>query len=353
MFSRGVGMNFVKARKKKIGHVNLLSVLVCAVSVLAGNFVVAESKIETQKLVKPVLVDSVQLKRLVRDINELDVNTKAKSDKPNKVDIFEAEELYIVKVLDPYAGMNKVFSDVNVGVYRLIKTPANFYVNNPFLAPVRWVVAGGGNIISNLDELLVGTTSNLLTAKFADAGKSAGRSIFNIAFGLGGAVDTASILASETITDQYALENMDVADKLSNSLSFGLEIFKQPEVHSFDDVLREWGFGCGFYLVFPVIGPQTARKVTGTVAELPLRVDTYVAAGTVLRVASAIDDGLRGADKAKIVLDDIDLATEIGKEQFYNTLRLATLSTNKCIKDEEVQKFAKKENLIITDEIED
>jgi ABC-type transporter lipoprotein component MlaA len=299
---------------------------------------------------RPVLVDSAQLKQLVTDVNEFSgAEQSAAAKAKNQIDIYEAEELYIVKILDPYADVNKVFSDVNAQVYRLIKTPAEIYATNPVIAPVRLVVTGVTNVVANVDELLIGSVSNLAVGNFADAGKSFGRSIFNLAFGLGGMIDTASIIASTPVTDDKTVEEMDIGSAISNSLSFDAQFLKQPEIHSFNDVLREWGFGCGFYLVFPVLGPQTARQVTGKVAEMPLRVDTYVPAASVLRIVSNVHQSLESAHNAKVVLEELDLSTDIGKEQFYNTLRLATLSTNKCIDESAVRDFAKEQGKTITE----
>lgn len=314
----------------------------------------SQGQVQSQTIGRPALMNEMQLKALVTDINELNLDKdgvpEKKESRTAEMDFLEAQELYIVKVLDPHSDVNKFFSDVNVQVYRIIKTPADYYVNSSVVAPVRWIISGAGNVISNVDEMLIGSVSNLATGRFEDAGKSFGRSLFNIAFGLGGLFDTASMVASQPVDEKSVVSNMSLDRKITNSLSFGVDFLKQAEIHSFNDVLREWGFGCGFYLVFPVIGPQTARGVTATIAEMPLRVDTYVAAGTVLRIAKTVDEGLKNAEQAKIVLDELDLSSETGKEQFYNTLRLATLSTNKCIKGQDVIDHAKQQGYTVDSE---
>jgi hypothetical protein len=101
------------------------------------------------------------------------------------------------------------------------------------------------------------------------------------------------------------------------------------------------------------VGPQTARGVTGAIVEMPLRIDTYVAAGSVLRIAKTIDEGLKGANQAKIILDDIDLSTDMGKDQFYNTLRLATLSINKCVSQDAVIDHANQQGYSVDSEFLD
>jgi ABC-type transporter lipoprotein component MlaA len=343
-------MKFVPDYKKFINYVNTLAI------VLSTGFVPSHaraeaaekiSEISKQRLGRPALVDGKQLKALVTEANEF---SKGNADDENEIDMITAEELYIVKVLDPYADVNKVFSDVNSQVYRLIKTPADIYATNPVLTPVRLIFSGIGNVVSNVDELLIGTSANLIAGRPADAGKTFARSLFNLPFGLAGMIDTASIIASEPTTDQDALNNLSPTGTVANALSFNVEFLKQPEIHSFDDALRDWGFGCGFYMVFPVLGPQTARKVIATAAEMPFRVDTYVPGASVLRIVGGIDQALDKTYKAKIIFEDVDLSTEGGKEIFYKKIRSATLESNKCIDEKAVREFAEKNGKTISDD---
>jgi phospholipid-binding lipoprotein MlaA len=265
------------------------------------------------------------------------------------IDIYEARDRYIVKVLDPYADINRVISDFNAEVYDVVATPASYYTNSPYMIPIRWPLKAAYNLMSNVGELTVGTVSNVITGEFADAGRNVGRSLTNFATS-GGLYDVATTLSEAPVTDAKALEQMGPLDTLNNAIRSDVASLHKPKLSSFDDVFRSWGFGCGVYLVFPLLGPGTSRELMGKVAQMPLEPETYVQPLVLVRMAASIHDGLDKVERAKPLLQDYDLSTEDGKEQYYNLLRSAILSSNQCIDDAAVKQQAQEEGLEVVDE---
>ncbi len=267
----------------------------------------------------------------------------------HQVDIYEARELYIVKVLDPYADVNRVISDFNANVYQIVKKPATFYSTSPLMIPIRWPLKAAANVLSNVEELAIGTTTNILIGQVGDAGSSLARSLLNM-LALGGMFDVATTLSETPVSDPSALAKMDTIDSITNSIRSEVNVLKKPKVASFDDVFRVWGFGCGVYLVFPLVGPGTGRELVGKVTEMPLQPETYVQPIILVRVASSIHNALEEVNRAKPFLQDYNLSTKQGKEQYYNLLRTAILNQNQCVDDANVKTEAEKEGLQVTDE---
>lgn len=266
-----------------------------------------------------------------------------------EVDIYEARDLYIVKVLDPMADFNRVISDFNADVYQVIEEPATVYKESPYMIPIRLPFQAASNVLKNVGELTVGTTSNIFTGHFADAGSTFSRSIINM-FALGGMFDLAGTLSEQTQTDPQVVAKMNVFEKMQNNMRSDVSYLRQPQISNFDDVLREWGVGCGVYLVFPFVGPGTARELGGKVAQMPLMPETYVQPLILVRVAASINDSLSDAARAKQFLQDYDLSTPQGKEQYYNLLRTAILTSNKCVDDAKVKEELEGQGITINDE---
>ncbi|MBR4747063.1 MAG: VacJ family lipoprotein, partial [Desulfovibrio sp.] len=79
--------------------------------------------------------------------------------------------------------------------------------------------------------------NNLLQFRFKEAGVEFGRFIVNSTAGLGGLVDIAK--HKKTIVPVH------------------------PEGEDFGQTLGRWGFGHGFYIVWPFIGPSSVRETFG------------------------------------------------------------------------------------------
>ncbi|MBQ1420421.1 MAG: VacJ family lipoprotein, partial [Desulfovibrio sp.] len=79
--------------------------------------------------------------------------------------------------------------------------------------------------------------NNLLQFRFKEAGVEFGRFIVNSTAGLGGLVDVAK--HKKTIVPVH------------------------PEGEDFGQTLGRWGFGHGFYIVWPFFGPSSVRETFG------------------------------------------------------------------------------------------
>jgi len=97
---------------------------------------------------------------------------------------------------------------------------------------------GVKNFMRNLRSPLI-VANNLLQGDFKDAGKATARFVINTTAGIGGLIDVAAAQGFEY----------------------------QPE--DFGQTLAVWGFGDGFYLVLPILGPSSLRDGTG------MAVDTF------------------------------------------------------------------------------
>jgi ABC-type transporter lipoprotein component MlaA len=267
------------------------------------------------------------------------------------IDIYEARDRYIVKVLDPYADFNRVISDFNADVYDIFKTPASLYSSSPWMIPIRWPLKMASSVMSNVGELTVGTTANIITGEFAQAGQSVARALTNFVT-TGGTYDMATTLSQEPIADHRVRAAMGPLETLENSMRSNISELQRPTIKNFDDAFRRWGFGCGVYLVFPLLGPGTSRELAGRVAEIPLQPETYVQPVVLVRIAGTIHDTLMSAERAKPLLQGYDLSTAEGKEQFYTILRTAILSSNHCLDDKIIKQDAAKQGITVTDEFE-
>lgn len=271
--------------------------------------------------------------------------------KTETMDIYEARDRYIVKVLDPYADFNKLISDFNAEVYQVIDEPADFYRNSDVMLPLRWVLGAVSNILDNVTELTVGTTSNLLSGKFEDAGISTARALVNFSTSAG-MYDVATVLSTETVTDPSAILAMNPLQQLENSMRSDVKSLRKPKITNLSDTFHEWGFGCGLYMVAPLMGPSTGRDMAGKLAQIPLDPETYVQPMIIVRAASGIHSGLMEAARAKNFLKEYNLSTAEGKAEYYRLLRTAILSSHQCLDDEVIKKDAAERGIEIVDEFE-
>ena len=93
-----------------------------------------------------------------------------------------------------------------------------------------------GNFFSNLNDVVV-LANDLLQFKLDQAAMDSSRIVFNTTFGIGGLFDVAS----------------------------RMELPKHSE--DFGQTLGVWGFGAGYYLVLPLLGPSTVRDTFGMVGD--------------------------------------------------------------------------------------
>lgn len=140
-------------------------------------------------------------------------------------DDFEAEEA-TASVHDPLEGLNRVIFNFNDGFYKNVGRPfANAYakfVPDP-------IEKGISNVFANA-KFPSRFVSNVFQARFSDAGKETGQFLLNTTAGIGGIFK---------VSDEF--------DQLDTSKE------------DFGQVLGAWGFGHGFYLVIPFVGPTSLR----------------------------------------------------------------------------------------------
>lgn len=272
-----------------------------------------------------------------------------KHDEKNKVDLYEATNLYVANVLDPASDMNHVFSNFNASLVDGLQPVSEVYASD-YLIPIRWPLKAASNVLNNVKELGVGTVSNLLVGDFDEAGISVLRFLVNATMGLGGILPMADTLAEAPVSDAKSIDNMSIDQKILYPLRSDVTELKKPAIDSFSQVFHEWGFGCGIYVVFPVLGGQTTQQVLGTIAETPLRPETFVKPIILVRMAGNIDTALTQINALKPFLKDIDLSDDDGKRQFYNLARLSVLNANKCYTEKDVREYAEEEGLDIEED---
>ena len=144
-------------------------------------------------------------------------------------------------VNDPLERTNRAIFRFNRSADRLVLRPvANGYhtvVPDP-------IERGISNFFDNLSSPIV-IVSDLLQAKFKQAGADTGRFLLNSTVGLFGFIDVATRV--------------------------GLEEHEED----FGQTLGRWGFGQGPYIMVPLFGPFTLRDGFGRLLDLPLEPLSY------------------------------------------------------------------------------
>jgi len=140
-----------------------------------------------------------------------------------------------VRVADPLAPINRITFQVNDKLYFWLLKPAaqgyNFVIPKDFRLCV-------SNFFSNV-LTPVRLANCLLQGKFKNAGTEVARFLVNTTFGILGFGDPGKVVF-----------NMDISDE------------------DLGQTLGRWGFGNGFYIVWPVVGPSTIRESVGFFGDL-------------------------------------------------------------------------------------
>ncbi|TVM20005.1 hypothetical protein DPQ33_01905 [Oceanidesulfovibrio indonesiensis] len=134
-------------------------------------------------------------------------------------------------VADPLAGWNRFWFNFNDALYTGVLQPLGRGYN--YVMPVKARV-GVRNFFDNLKAPMY-IANSLLQGKFKGAGVHMSRFIGNTAFGFLG--------FAGTFNDKKGIVETDTED--------------------FGQTLAVWGFGDGFYLVLPILGPTTLRDGIG------------------------------------------------------------------------------------------
>lgn len=176
-------------------------------------------------------------------------------------------------VADPFEGWNRAMHSFND--FTLNKVGRPLYKGYSYVTP-RFLRQGLKNAFHNL-LFPVRFVNNLLQGKPLAAGVEMSRFILNSTAGLGGFINVAE--------NHKTIVPMDDED--------------------FGQTLGVWGLGNGFYIVWPLLGPSTARDTAGMVGDYFLDPLHYIDpwwAGTSLaafRSFNELDDTLDMYDTLK------------------------------------------------------
>ena len=148
-----------------------------------------------------------------------------------------------VKLADPLEPFNRTMYNVNDALYFWVVKPVSYVYVGVIPAPAR---LGIRNFFNNLTTP-VRFINCLLQGKGDGAGTELHRFAINTTCGILGFGDPAQ--------DQYGLE---------------------PVQEDLGQTLAVYGFGDGFYLVLPLLGPSTVRDSVGKIGDWFLSPITYV-----------------------------------------------------------------------------
>jgi phospholipid-binding lipoprotein MlaA len=135
---------------------------------------------------------------------------------------------------DPLEGYNRAMFSLNEGVDKFALKPIAQGYEAAVPLPGRTGIA---NFFGNVGDLWIGV-NNLLQGKPVAAASDLGRVLINSTAGIGGLFDVAT---------EVGLEKHD---------------------EDFGQTLGRWGVGTGAYLVWPILGPRTARDSLGLGVDL-------------------------------------------------------------------------------------
>ncbi len=170
-------------------------------------------------------------------------------------DLDDYDTLPTASIADPLEPWNRFWFGFNDIFYLHIARPA--YNAYDFVMPDA-VQGGLSNFFSNL-LFPIRFVNSLLQGKFQHAGVEFSRFFVNTTVGLGGFIDVAK--HKKTVVDVDATGE------------------------DFGQTLGVWGSGHGFYIVWPFIGPSTARDTIGMAADYCLDPLFYLETGVAIAAA--------------------------------------------------------------------
>lgn len=196
----------------------------------------------------------------------------------------DADEDYLEAVgpvvPDPFEGWNRAVHSFNDGFIEYAARPA--YDAYSFVTP-SFFRTGVKNFFHNL-AFPIRFTNNLLQGKGRAAGVEMSRFILNSTAGIGGLINVAE--------NHKTIVPVDDED--------------------FGQTLGVWGLGEGFYIVWPLLGPSTARDSVGMVGDYFLDPVTYV-------VPHKFDIGIsafRAFNELDGILDQYDAVNQLAVEPY-------------------------------------
>jgi phospholipid-binding lipoprotein MlaA len=143
---------------------------------------------------------------------------------------------------DPYEPTNRAIFDVNMKIDKAVAKPVAKFYNR---AVPQFARTGVHNFLTNLDKPVT-FGNDLLQGEGTRAGQTISRFTVNLALGVGGLVDVATMMG---IPDHN---------------------------EDFGQTLAVYGTGEGPYLMLPFMGPNPPRDLAGNVVDIFLDPTTYI-----------------------------------------------------------------------------
>ncbi|MDD2935380.1 MAG: VacJ family lipoprotein [Candidatus Pacebacteria bacterium] len=165
------------------------------------------------------------------------------------------EEQNICEVADPLEPINRVIFVFNDKFYMWVLEPINENVYKKIPEPARDCI---GNFFYNLfaPVRIIGA---IMQGKGETAGLTTNEFVNNSLFGIAGIFRPAK--------------------------------FNPPDEEDLDQGLAHWGFGEGFYIVWPIFGPKTLRSSFGSIGEYFISPTKYTASNErfILQSTDSVD----------------------------------------------------------------
>lgn len=189
---------------------------------------------------------------------------------------------------DPLEPMNRAIFSFNQGFDKVLLEPAARFYRQFGPPDLRLSIS---NFVSNWREPVT-FVNDVLQAEPSRAGISLSRFLINSTFGILGILDTATFWGIEGHTEDFG------------------------------ETFAVWGFGEGFYLMMPFLGPSNARDFTGFVIDFfydPVSLWLSHKGWTEVRYGRLLLRGLIFREENLETLDDLGKSST----DFYATMRSA------------------------------
>jgi phospholipid-binding lipoprotein MlaA len=189
---------------------------------------------------------------------------------------------------DPFEPTNRVMFEVNEVIDKAVLQPIAEAYRDILPKPVR---SGIRNVLGNLRTPTI-LTGDLLQGNVTRARETLGRFIVNSTIGIGGIVDVG----------------------------------RRYDVHGHSEdmgqTLAVWGVGEGFYMFIPLLGPTTARDLTGFAIDIYTNPQSMIGQGYILDAWNYTRIGMTVVDTREALLEPFDMVRKTSLDP-YATLRSA------------------------------
>jgi phospholipid-binding lipoprotein MlaA len=189
---------------------------------------------------------------------------------------------------DPFEPANRAMFEVNEVIDKAVLQPIAEAYRDLLPEPVRSSIR---NVLGNLRAPTI-LTGDLLQGNLTRARKTLGRFIVNSTIGIGGIADVG----------------------------------RRYDVHGHSEdmgqTLSVWSVGEGFYVFVPLLGPTTARDLTGFGIDVYANVQNLFGQGQILEVWGYTRLGMTVVDTREALLEPFDMVRKTSLDP-YSTLRSA------------------------------